>query len=404
MDHENIAEEETVMSQQILFQGTLKKIRIVSNALSYGLEPGHDEEVEQHLSISDIGQVWFSGYAWGIAGQYEKRREKVFTISKADIDRLFAAISACFSDEKYTEVFATDIGVWILELTNAEGSTYRFHGSLCAGFEYEGTDLSDMVRDVFGMDDLYVFDGNSKPDIIERIILDYRSTVKMASDQQAVKEPVIRSHKERLVIDRETGTLEYRKEYGGENRVSGKYEMKDKIENLLDEFDAEELFSYVEENPDDVIDTPDENLSYKITVDYKKNPQRVIEGNFDRKSLPEDFADFIERVSRFIRCYGIGDIFNPLIYRKKKRCKSDYIFCSVVFEDPYKSYYYLTDDDSIDIGDFVIVPAGKDDHEAVVEVIDVEYFNEADAPFPVDNTKKIIRKCTDEEVDLLEGY
>ena len=404
MDHENIAEEETVMSQQILFQGTLKKIRIVSNALSYGLEPGHDEEVEQHLSISDIGQVWFSGYAWGIAGQYEKRREKVFTISKADIDRLFAAISACFSDEKYTEVFATDIGVWILELTNAEGSTYRFHGSLCAGFEYEGTDLSDMVRDVFGMDDLYVFDGNSKPDIIERITLDYRSTVKMASDQQAVKEPVIRSHKERLVIDRETGTLEYRKEYGGENRVSGKYEMKDKIENLLDEFDAEELFSYVEENPDDVIDTPDENLSYKITVDYKKNPQRVIEGDFDKKSLPEDFADFIERVSRFIRCYGIGDIFNPLIYRKKKRCKSDYIFCSVIFESPYKSYYYLTDDDSIDIGDFVIVPAGKDDHEAVVEVIDVEYFSEADAPFPVDNTKKIIRKCTDEEVDLLEGY
>lgn len=404
MDHENIAEEETVMSQQILFQGTLKKIRIVSNALSYGLEPGHDEEVEQHLSISDIGQVWFSGYAWGIAGQYEKRREKVFTISKADIDRLFAAISACFSDEKYTEVFATDIGVWILELTNAEGSTYRFHGSLCAGFEYEGTDLSDMVRDVFGMDDLYVFDGNSKPDIIERIILDYRSTVKMASDQQAVKEPVIRSHKERLVIDRETGTLEYRKEYGGENRVSGKYEMKDKIENLLDEFDAEELFSYVEENPDDVIDTPDENLSYKITVDYKKNPQRVIEGDFDKKSLPEDFADFIERVSRFIRCYGIGDIFNPLIYRKKKRCKSDYIFCSVVFEDPYKSYYYLTDDDSIDIGDFVIVPAGKDNHEAIVEVIHIEYFSEADAPFPVDNTKKILRKCTDEEVDLLEGY
>lgn len=404
MDHENIAEEETVMSQQILFQGTLKKIRIVSNALSYGLEPGHDEEVEQHLSISDIGQVWFSGYAWGIAGQYEKRREKVFTISKEDIDRLFAAISACFSDEKHTEVFATDIGVWILELTNAEGSTYRFHGSLCAGFEYEGTDLSDMVRDVFGMDDLYVFDGNSKPDIIERITLDYRSTVKMASDQQAVKEPVIRSHKERLVIDRETGTLEYRKEYGGENRVSGKYEMKDKIENLLDEFDAEELFSYVEENPYDVIDTPDENLSYKITVDYKKNPQRVIEGNFDKKSLPEDFADFIERVSGFIRCYGIGDIFNPLIYRKKKRCKSDYIFCSVVFEDPYKSYYYLTDDDSIDIGDFVIVPAGKDNHEAIVEVIHIEYFSEADAPFPVDKTKKIIRKCTDEEVELLEGY
>ena len=75
-----------------------------------------------------------------------------------------------------------------------------------------------------------------------------------------------------------------------------------------------------------------------------------------------------------------------------------------IFESPYKSYYYLTDDDSIDIGDFVVVPAGKDDHEAVVEVIDVEYFNEADAPFPVDKPRKSYGNDTDEEVELLEGY
>ena len=35
-------------------------------------------------------------------------------------------------------------------------------------------------------------------------------------------------------------------------------------------------------------------------------------------------------------------------------------FCSVVFDEGYKTYYYLTDDDSIEIGDSVLVPAGKD--------------------------------------------
>ena len=32
------------------------------------------------------------------------------------------------------------------------------------------------------------------------------------------------------------------------------------------------------------------------------------------------------------------------------------------------------EDDSIEIGDFVLVPAGKDNHEAVVEVVNIEYF------------------------------
>ncbi len=32
----------------------------------------------------------------------------------------------------------------------------------------KATDLSDLVRDTVGMDDLYVFDGNYKPDVITK--------------------------------------------------------------------------------------------------------------------------------------------------------------------------------------------------------------------------------------------
>ena len=66
----------------------------------------------------------------------------------------------------------------------------------------------------------------------------------------------------------------------------------------------------------------------------------------------------------------------------------------------YKSYYYISDDDTIEVGDFVIVPAGKDNHEAVVEVVKKEYFAEENVPLPMEKTKHIIRKCTEDDFDL----
>ena len=54
------------------------------------------------------------------------------------------------------------------------------------------------------------------------------------------------------------------------------------------------------------------------------------------------------------------------------------------------------------IGDFVTVLAGKDSHEAVVEVVKKEYFPENEVPLPLDRTKHIIRKCTESDLNLPE--
>lgn len=40
----------------------------------------------------------------------------------------------------------TDIGDWIMELTNIEGTIYKFPSSLCSDFDYEGTDLSEILK------------------------------------------------------------------------------------------------------------------------------------------------------------------------------------------------------------------------------------------------------------------
>lgn len=364
--------------------------------------PDPDDEVEQHLTINDEGRVWFSGYNFGHSGErYEKARSKIFKIEKAATDRLLCAIAAYFGNE-YDEIFATDIGNWKMELTNTEGTVYKFRGSLCADFDYEGIDLSDLVRDTVGMDDLYVFDGNCKPDVINRIALDYHRVTKIKPKEVpegATWDFVTWDYTEHLIIDRETETIEHIQNIGYGCKVSHKYEIEGGIESLLDDFDAEDLFSHIEGNPDDVVETPCETKDYRITINYKKNPQRVIEGSYDKNGLPDDFADFAETVFDFIRFYGMGEIFDPSVYGKVKRRQSEYIFCSVTFDEGYKSYYYLTNDDSIEVGDFVIVPAGKDNHEAVVEVVNIEYFNDENAPLPAEKTKRIIRKCTDDDFD-----
>ena len=204
-------------------------------------------------------------------------------------------------------------------------------------------------------------------------------------------------YSERLVIDSAAQTLEHIAHIGTGCHVSDKIEIEEGVNALLENFEADSFFRHTVGNPDDVIETPDETKDYIITIDYKKSPQRIINGSFDKKGLPDDFAVFAEIVCEFIQFYNAGEMFNPSIYGKAKRRSKEYIFCSVEFDGGNKSYYYITDDDSIEIGDYVVVPAGKDDHHAVVEVVNIEYFTEDDAPLPLNKTKRIIRKCTDDD-------
>ena len=65
-----------------------------------------------------------------------------------------------------------------------------------------------------------------------------------------------------------------------------------------------------------------------------------------------------------------------------------YICLSVKFADSKKVYNYLTDDSSIKIGDYVIVPAISD---TVVRVVDVGCYKEEELPIDISRMKMI--KC-----------
>ena len=82
------------------------------------------------------------------------------------------------------------------------------------------------------------------------------------------------------------------------------------------------------------------------------------------------------------------------------------ILLSVLFGDFGKRYYYITDDDTIEVGNQVIVPVGDDGTERIVEVVKKEYLDTdtaflppEEAGLPVQKIKRIIGKFDYPEPD-----
>lgn len=351
-----------------MFQGSLKKISIVSSPVSFDLTFPNNE-IEQRLTINNRGQVWLTRQ------QFDKEKGTIklpcqrLIIEKSLADRIMTELSLYFK-ENHEDEFFMGTGGWMSELVNTDSESYSFYEPLVKSFSEQLTALSKVIRKALNQDDLYVFDGDYRLDVIEKITIDY--------------------WQEKLIIDRISETLCYVKERENEYLVTREFTMKNEVSELLDQFKAEELFLELPKNRQEVKD-------YTITLDYKKKPRKIITGRFDKKGLPVDFKEFAKKVDNFIKKYDLGDILNPGLYEKAKRKKAEIIFCSVIFDGESKSYYYLTNDESIRVGDMVVVPVGRSNQEAVVKVVKVEYFAREEVPRPIEATKYILSKKRIEE-------
>ena len=118
--------------------------------------------------------------------------------------------------------------------------------------------------------------------------------------------------------------------------------------------------------------------------------------------LYPDTFDKAEEISYFVR----NALMMPDLYvfdGQRGLDSTKYIYLSVEFSDGGKTYYYRTDDETIDIDDYVLVPVGHHD-EKIVKVVDVEVFSECDVPMPLERVKSIISKLDEPEksVDEIE--
>lgn len=69
-----------------------------------------------------------------------------------------------------------------------------------------------------------------------------------------------------------------------------------------------------------------------------------------------------------------------------------YTYCGVLLPSSDRPYSYIANDDSIKIGDKVIVPFGKDNEETEGTVVYVGQYSRFCVPYPIEKTKTIIKK------------
>jgi len=380
-----------------VFVGTPKKIRLVSNNFGYGPWPEADEEIEQRLTITSEGRVWFSGYGPSMMGNGEKLRSSQSKIDPKVGAYIIQQIADRFTQD-YEEEIVMDVGSWELELTNDDGQRYRYHGPLCEVCDKTFSELSELIRYHLGLH-LFAFDGDAAEDQIERIEIEYHRNTKIKPKVPIsdTVEYAVWDYRESFVIDRASETITYKRIIGSGCDVTTTYHVEEGVREFLNGLDAVDLFSTFPEEPKDAVEDPLEKRSYTITVDFLDAPQTKLMGDFDRDGLPNDWGEFAENLLDFIGFYMGSEVLDPAVFDKPKRRNNSLIFCSVEFEPEGRSYYYLADEDIYEAGDRVIVPVRSAGEIAVVKIVRVDYFAPGVAPFPLDKMKHIIRKVGDDE-------
>ena len=136
----------------------IQKIKIISNNICYGPEPSPTDEVEQNLTISSTGRVWFTGYNYGGGfSNYIAGRKKQLSIGRNKASDILSLVSQYF-DNKPSAIFATDIGEWEIIITDTDKNNQKFKGSLCGGVTVGDIDLTEYIREHISIDGLFVFD------------------------------------------------------------------------------------------------------------------------------------------------------------------------------------------------------------------------------------------------------
>lgn len=136
----------------------IQKIQIISNNVCYGPPPVPGAEIEQRLTVSANGRIWFTGYNYiDRLDKLKKGRSLQISIGKENAQKILAAI------EKFTEndifICVTDCGSWELKVTDGSGKWFSASGPLIGNSEY--ISISNKLRTIIPIEDVFLFDGNN---------------------------------------------------------------------------------------------------------------------------------------------------------------------------------------------------------------------------------------------------
>lgn len=378
-----------------LWDDNIREIEIVSDALTMVM-PEPDDEVEQRLTLKRDGTVTLKRFVFGNGiNQYTEKENRSFSVSSQKMMDLFDYIGYYLQMDS-GQLLVTDVGYWNLFITNSRGHRMPVSGPLFHNEEiicYNEEPVCDIIRDLLGIPDLLLFDGNM--DRLDFIDIEYSHKI---IDSEAY------SKKERLQIDRDAKRIIYTVLDAQGRRYQQILEDDKQIFTLLNELGDECLV----ERQEPVTLAPDAKpaleISYRIDTRTKQGKTYMCEDSFDRYHIPEDWEDFVVLFKKYFeKQLRLGELFDETYYNREVRLLNDYCFVIVQFSDYGRDYAYVCEDDSVKAGDWVLVPVGEFNTTEKVQVQRVEYHQPDRAPYPLHKIKKVIRKfnsATDVAPDL----
>ena len=96
------------------------------------------------------------------------------------------------------------------------------------------------------MPDLHTVDGNNKPDMVNRIEVNYHRITKIKPKVPISEqgEYAVWDYTEPLIVDRERESIEHTQNIGSGCSVSRKYKVEGGVKSLLEDKDVESIFDH----------------------------------------------------------------------------------------------------------------------------------------------------------------
>ena len=194
-------------------------------------------------------------------------------------------------------------------------------------------------------------------------------------------------YREEVEVDAESYEITYKRAFGYEALATHKLRTKE-TEFLLRE--STEYFAEVAEMPAPALD--EEAPTVHIRLTYKSGAVVTYICNYERKFMPRNWTRFAADIKIKFDFYHMrGDLLSDKLIQYGKR-DDEYIFCTVYDNATVNRGYFLTDDDSIRIGDRVAFPVDGSDVPLTGKVSKIEYYTAENVPVPVESIKKIVKR------------
>lgn len=363
------------------FHSPLKKIRIRSCRATDPSLPGFDEE--QLLEITRDGTV-------KLIQKTPEETEKTKTrISQADTDYIFAAFSETFANYRRERIPSIS-GHWRVRLLTDDNEVYFYHGANGQDYRYHNESLTDILRQRTGMQKLFGLsvkaEAENKMKSIE-ISLEQTATDEV-KDRYANKYGIcIHDTNEWLLIS-SRGSITYNRRIANIGRVSLQYELKDKVAEFFKAYDDQDVFSRPKGNSVDAVQD-DVRKTYKIVVTRDSGDTSVLEGSFDKDGLPDNWPDFVGRLTDFFQGQSLGMLFDSRSYNKVLRKSNEVTFCGVDIDGVVGTRYYRCGDEICE-GDTVMVPTPMKHTMAIGRVVEIRHYPKDQIPKEMVQAQEIL--------------